>query len=282
MLQNNEKNEPAFKMKISIITISYNNVIGLEKTIQSVINQSFQDFEYVVIDGGSNDGSKEILEKYSDKISYWVSEPDKGIYNAMNKGIAAAKGEYLIFINSGDHFYNDHSLTDAAQHLSGEDIIYGNLEVVSAEQTYIKDYPSEISLFYFYYESLPHPSSFIRKDAFEKYGFYDETLKIAADWKWFMIAICSNSATFRHIDETVSTFYLDGISSDTQSQHKINSERDRTFSDHFPMVKDNLQKLLALENENRLLQNTEKKFNHLKKYRLVKLLHSLGLIKIPN
>jgi glycosyltransferase involved in cell wall biosynthesis len=269
-------------MKISIITISYNNVIGLEKTIQSVINQSFQDYEYVVIDGGSNDGSKEILEKYSDKISYWVSEPDKGIYNAMNKGIEAANAEYLIFLNSGDKFYSDHSLTDVAQHLSGEDIIYGNLEVVSTEQTYIKHYPSKMSLFYFYYESLPHPSSFIRKDAFEKYGFYDENLKIVADWKWFLITICCYSATFRHIDKTVSTFYLDGISSNTQSQHKINSERDLTFSDHFPLVKDNLQKLLDLENENRLLQTTEKKFNHLKKYRLIKLLHSLGLIKIPN
>lgn len=268
--------------KISVITISYNNRQGLERTLKSVASQSFSDFEYIVIDGGSQDGSKELLERYSDKITYWVSEPDKGIYNAMNKGIAATKGEYLIFINSGDHFYSDDSLTDAEQHLSGEDIIYGNLEVISAEQTYIKDYPSEMSLFYFYYESLPHPSSFIRKDAFEKYGFYDESLKIVADWKWFLITICSYSATFRHIDETVSTFYLDGISSNTQSQHKINNERGRTFSDHFPLVKDNLQKLLALENENRLLQNTEKKFNHLKKYRLVKLLHSLGLIKIPN
>lgn len=268
--------------KISVITISYNNREGLEKTLKSVSSQTFSDFEYIMIDGGSQDGSKELLEEYSDKITHWVSEPDKGIYNAMNKGIAAAKGEYLIFINSGDHFYSDHSLTDAAQHLSGEDLIYGNLEVVSTEQTYIKDYPSELSLYYFYYESLPHPSSFIRKDAFEKYGLYDESLKIVADWKWFLMAICRHSATFRHINETVSTFYLDGISASVQSNAKINAERNLTFSTHFPLVKDDLQRLQTLQNENLKLKQSEQKFNHLKKYRLVKLLHSLGLIKIPN
>jgi len=267
--------------KIAVITISYNNRQGLEKTLKSVTSQSFSGFEYIVIDGGSQDGSKELLEKYSDKITHWVSEPDKGIYNAMNKGIAAAQGEYLIFINSGDHFYSDHSLTDAAQHLSGEDIIYGNLEVVSAEQTYIKDYPSEMSLFYFYYESLPHPSSFIRKDAFEKYGFYDENLKIVSDWKWFLLAICTHQASFKKIEKTISTFYLDGTSSNIQSIEKINNERELTFSSHFPMVKDNLEKLMLLQNESIRLQNVDHKFNHLKKYRLVKILHSLGLIKIP-
>ncbi|MBD8084304.1 glycosyltransferase family 2 protein [Chryseobacterium caseinilyticum] len=269
-------------IKISVITISYNNRQGLEKTLRSVISQTFSDFEYIVIDGGSQDGSKELLEQYSDKITYWVSETDKGIYNAMNKGIAVAKGEYLIFVNSGDHFYNDSSLADAVKYLSGEDIIYGNLEVVAENHTYIKKYPSELSLFYFYYESLPHPSTFIRKDAFEKWGHYDENLKIVSDWKWFLIAICSHQASFRQIDTTVSTFYLDGISAGAQSQDKINGERDRTFTHHFPLVKDNLKELLGLQNENRKLQNAEKKFNHLKKYRLVKLLHSLGLIKIPD
>ena len=96
--------------KISIITINYNDKIGLSKTINSVLNQSWQKFEFIVIDGGSNDGGLEVIEQHKDKIDYWVSEPDKGVYNAMNKGIKVAKGEYLIFMNSGDTFYDDNVL----------------------------------------------------------------------------------------------------------------------------------------------------------------------------
>lgn len=96
--------------KISIITINYNDKIGLSKTINSVLNQSWQKFEFIVIDGGSNDGGLEVIEQFKDKIDYWVSEPDKGVYNAMNKGIKVAKGEYLIFMNSGDTFYDDQVL----------------------------------------------------------------------------------------------------------------------------------------------------------------------------
>lgn len=266
--------------KISVITINYNNKNGLEKTLKSVTSQDYTDYEYIVIDGGSNDGSKELIEQYDGKISYWKSEPDKGIYNAMNKGIAAANGEYVIFINSGDHFYNEHSLSTGSTYLSGEDIIYGNLHVVNNESAYIKEYSSDLSLFYFYHESLPHPATFIRRNAFKKVGFYDENLKIVADWKWFLIAICMHQISFKKINITISTFYSDGISSDNENQTKINKERDFTFSSYFPMVKDDLQKLLNLQKENNRLRNIENNFNHLKKYRLVKLLNQLGWIKI--
>ena len=97
-------------MKLSIITINYNNREGLKRTIESVVNQTFTDFEWILIDGGSTDGSKELIEQYSNRFSYWVSEPDNGIYNAMNKGLRAAKGDYLQFLNSGDRLYNAQSL----------------------------------------------------------------------------------------------------------------------------------------------------------------------------
>ena len=96
--------------QLSIITINYNNLAGLQKTFESVFNQTFQDFEYIVIDGGSTDGSKELIEQYHDKIDYWVSEPDSGIYNAMNKGIVRANGEYLQFLNSGDSLLGENIL----------------------------------------------------------------------------------------------------------------------------------------------------------------------------
>ena len=89
-------------MKLSVITINFNNRDGLRKTIESVVNQTYNDFEYIIIDGGSTDGSVDVIKEYADRIDYWVSEPDKGIYNAMNKGIDVAKGEYCIFMNSGD------------------------------------------------------------------------------------------------------------------------------------------------------------------------------------
>ncbi|MDR2910496.1 MAG: glycosyltransferase [Bacteroidales bacterium] len=93
-------------MKLSIITINLNNVAGLQKTIESVVKQTFTDYEYIVIDGGSTDGSADIIKQHANKITYWVSEPDKGIYNAMNKGIRVAKGEYCLFLNSGDWLIN--------------------------------------------------------------------------------------------------------------------------------------------------------------------------------
>ncbi len=97
-------------MLLSIITINYNDKFGLERTIKSVQEQTFTNFEHIIIDGGSTDGSKEVIEANKNSFSYWVSEPDKGIYNAMNKGIKEAKGEYLFFLNSGDHLNGQNAL----------------------------------------------------------------------------------------------------------------------------------------------------------------------------
>ncbi|HMK06596.1 MAG TPA: glycosyltransferase, partial [Flavobacterium sp.] len=113
--------------KISIITINYNESEGLKKTIESVISQTFRDYEFIVIDGNSSDGSKDVIAQYNDKITYALSEPDSGIYNAMNKGIRAAKGDYVFFLNSGDRFLETHTLEKSDQLIDGKyDICYGN------------------------------------------------------------------------------------------------------------------------------------------------------------
>ena len=114
-------------MKYSIITINYNNRDGLRNTIESIINQSYKDYEFIVIDGGSTDGSVDIINEYKDRITYWVSEKDNGIYHAMNKGVKTAHGEYLSFINSGDMLYNDHVLEDCVPYLKW-DIVHGFAE----------------------------------------------------------------------------------------------------------------------------------------------------------
>ena len=113
-------------MTYSIITVNYNNYEGLRRTIKSVVCQTYKDYEYIIIDGGSTDGSAELIRQYTDHLTFWVSEPDKGIYNAMNKGVAHANGEYLNFMNSGDCFYDENVLQTLKAHLDS-DIVEGQV-----------------------------------------------------------------------------------------------------------------------------------------------------------
>jgi len=215
--------------KISVITINYNNLEGLKKTVESVVNQTWQEFEYIIIDGGSTDGSKAFIESHNNKIDYWVSEPDEGIYNAMNKGILKASGEYLLFLNSGDHFFDKEVLNECVQHIQKYDLIYFNLQMISATSTKIASYPENLRFSDMYFGSLPHPATFIKKTLFEKVGFYDENLKIVSDWKFFILALFKYHCTYIKINRTITTFYADGIST-----NKDNSlERSQVLNDCF-------------------------------------------------
>lgn len=217
-------------MKLSIVTINYNNKEGLKRTFQSVFTQTCKDFEYIVIDGGSNDGSKDLIAENSDEISYWVSEKDCGIYNAMNKGIKVAKGEYLLFLNSGDELHEKITILKCLPQLHKKDLIYGNIEVVKEVRT-VKIYPETLDFDYFCFDSLPHPATFIRKSVFKKTGFYDENLMIVSDWKFFLQAVCKYKCTYFHINEIISDFYYDGISSRVENKQKIKQERDKVIQD---------------------------------------------------
>jgi glycosyltransferase involved in cell wall biosynthesis len=197
---------------LSIITVCYNNLEGLKKTVESVIGQTKMDFEYIIIDGGSKDGTKEYLEGISSGITYWVSEPDLGIYNAMNKGISVANGEYLLFLNSGDHLYSPTVIENNYQYLKEHDLISFNLELIGESKS-ITVLPATLRFSDLYFRSLTHPSTFIKKELFKKVGLYDESLKIVSDWKFFIEALFIHRCTYKKIDTTLSTFYLDGISS---------------------------------------------------------------------
>lgn len=201
-------------MLISIITINYNNVKGLKNTIESVFRQSYTDLEYIVVDGGSTDGSKALIKENASKINYWISEPDEGIYHAMNKGIKVAKGDYLLFLNSGDHFYSNKSLSFFKPYLlknDMRDILYGNI-LVKSQIEFIKTYPEKLTFSYFVKDTLPHPGSLINKKCFN-HCLYDEGLQIVSDWKFFMLGVCKKKYTYKYVNKVISTFYLDGISS---------------------------------------------------------------------
>lgn len=251
-------------MRISIITVNYNNLDGLKETFQSVVNQKFQEFEYIVIDGGSTDGSKSFLERTNQKIDYWVSEPDKGVYQAMNKGIKMAKGNFVLFLNSGDHFYSNDSLSYFEPVFTKPnipDIIYGNIAVVNKEER-IKTYPSTLSLSYFVEETLPHPASLIKRSCFDG-NRYDERLKITSDWKFFMVGICKKKYTYQYINETISVFYIGGMSSNvlgiiSEEKNKILKEEYYwyiTMRNFKQTLLSRLRKFLSLTSFNKTTNN---------------------------
>ncbi|MDU1905351.1 MAG: glycosyltransferase family 2 protein [Dysgonomonas sp.] len=204
-------------MKLSVITINWNNKNGLERTISSVLSQTYSDYEYIIIDGGSTDGSVDIISRNKDRISYWVSEPDSGVYNAMNKAIRVAQGEYLYFLNSGDYLDSDKVFENIFSEEIHDSFICGNFiwdrdGVLTKDNSY-KSRSWLFSLYDIYSGFLNHQAFFIHKDMFEKYGLYDEKLKIMADWKLFLEAIGVHGESVKYRDVDISIYNTDGISS---------------------------------------------------------------------
>lgn len=220
--------------KISIITINFNNNEGLIKTIGSVINQTYKDFEYIIIDGNSNDGSKETLEKHNLDIDYWVSEPDSGIYNAMNKGIRAAKGDYLLFLNSGDWLYSSDVLAIGSNSINGIfDIYYGNAIFKSIENEIVVNYDQKISFKFFLDNNFCHQATFIKKKLFDYIFFYNENLKIVSDWEFFIYSVCIANVSIKHLDIIISYYDYNGISSKNENNDIILVERQQVFDKYF-------------------------------------------------
>ena len=205
-------------INISIITINYNNAKGLQKTIQSVIHQTYKGFEYIVVDGNSSDQSREIINENakisSDILLKWISEPDNGIYNAMNKGIRMASGKYLLFLNSGDWLADNNVIELVMPYLKGEyEIVSGELVLVKNAKESIQLVPPQaVNLNYCIHSGLTHPNTFIKKDLFKKYGYYNEQNKIVSDWEFFLIVCGLKKCKYQVIPVLISFFVMDGIS----------------------------------------------------------------------
>lgn len=204
-------------MKLSIITVNYNNLNGLKKTFDSILSQSFQDYEWIVIDGGSTDGSKELLVQNQDKIDYWVSEPDEGIYNAMNKGIKRASGEYCQFLNSGDYYIDSRVLENVFAEENLADVNYGDQWCINTEGEVIerRSYPDKMSLSFLFRSPLGHQASFIKTEKVKKH-YYKEQYKISADRAFFLELYCAG-CTYHHISRPIVFFDTDGIGSNVKT-----------------------------------------------------------------
>lgn len=161
--------------KLSIITINRNNVRGLSHTIASVVAQTSQQFEYLIIDGNSTDGSKEEILRNEKHLAFWCSEPDKGIYHAMNKGIQRARGEYLLFLNSGDILLDKDTIAQVIPALDGTQLVYGNLVFKGKDTEITQPYPDVLGIDYLFYQSLGHPASFIQKELFKNTPYSEGT-----------------------------------------------------------------------------------------------------------
>lgn len=207
-------------MKLSIITINYNHKNGLKQTLRSITQQTAHDFELIIIDGNSTDGSREEIYDYANiyKFTRFVSEPDTGIYNAMNKGIDMALGDYCIFMNSGDTFYDSHSVEDSLPYLTGEyDIVSGKAWRDDKWMNPVK--PENLSLTFFIVDSLNHQSTFIRRDLLLKYH-YEEKYRIVSDTLFFFNTLILASATYTDIPVKVANCENAGTSGDLEMSLK--------------------------------------------------------------
>jgi len=215
-------------MKLTVITINYNNLPGLKKTFESVFRQTSKEFEYIVIDGASKDGSADEIAAHNDKIAYYVSEPDKGVYDAMNKGIKVATGDYCIFMNSGDCFYTTDVVEKVLPVLDGADIIYGNTHYTDGKIRLSKDEPDLFS--FFYVSCWCHQSTFIKTNLLKKY-LYDDSLRIVADWKFLLQTVIKDNCTYKEIDQDISLYDATGISSTNKELY--DKERELVLKEMF-------------------------------------------------
>lgn len=209
--------------KLSVITINLNNCSGLKNTIQSVITQTNKHFEFIVIDGGSNDGSEQLIDRYKQNISYTVSERDSGIYSAMNKGIVCARGEYLLFLNSGDCFHDIHTVENVQDLLYETDVISGDINIFDKDRWSIYKSEDALTISYFLKISLYHQATFIRKNLFLKRGMYDENFRSCGDYEFFIRTLLKQNGSYKHIPLVISNFIADGISN-SESHAELNTQ----------------------------------------------------------
>lgn len=215
-------------MKISIITVCYNSAATIEKTMQSVATQTYSNIEYIIVDGNSKDATMEIIKKYEPQITKWISEPDKGLYDAMNKGIAMATGDLVGILNSDDTFYNTTVLEELASfHNNGTiDASVGNIVQHNTEGKIIRKYsaknwqPAKLKIGFM----PPHPAIFFKRDLFNKYGNYQLDFTIGADYELITRFFLKNNISWKYSGITTTAMLVGGLSSSGYKSYQLISK----------------------------------------------------------
>ena len=231
---------------LTIITINYNNANGLERTMASVNSQSMKDFEYIVIDGGSSDHSKDVIKQFDNVVDYWVSESDRGIYSAMNKGIRMSKGKFLYFLNSGDYLCDERTIGSVIENLDEfHDIFYGDLFVRNDERNKVwkQVHPKELTFSFFYNRTICHQACFFRRTLFEEIFYFNEEYKVYADWEFLIYAIFKREVPFKKFNMEICFFDTSGASSNPKIREKTKYEREKILNEHFPLLKEDYSQL---------------------------------------
>lgn len=214
------------QIKISVVTVCYNAADCIEETMLSVLDQTYPNIEYIVIDGGSSDGTADVIRKYADRLAYWVSEPDKGIYDAMNKGIVAATGDYINFMNAGDRYIDSYTIEKILTYHKTESILYGNIIRCFSNRKEVecgitKPVPTIID---FIGNTIHHQAAFIKRSLFAKYGYYSLDYKLISDWKFFLDSVALHHESILYVNQNVAYFQMDGISSNHKDLYLAESD----------------------------------------------------------
>jgi len=223
-------------MKFSIVTVCKNSEKTIEKAILSVLNQTCKDYEILIIDGVSDDKTLEILDKYKDKIAHIVSEPDEGLYDAMNKGISKASGEYLYFLNSDDVLYDENVLEKVKTKIENNvfDVVYGDICVknIETEEVSLQKH-NKFNKIYLLKNTPCQPGTFYHRNAFEKYGIFDKNYKIVSDHEWFLRVFLKNKPSYLYLGFAVNIFSTGGISTSPKREKMLIDERNKMLGEYF-------------------------------------------------
>jgi glycosyltransferase involved in cell wall biosynthesis len=243
-------------MLLSIVTINYNNAIGLAKTIESLKNQTFSNFQYVVIDGGSDDGSLNEITKNKGKISYWVSEKDNGIYHAMNKGIQRASGSYIMFLNSGDCLSDNNILENCITYVErfpDVDIFYGDIYGTNGDgkKRWLHKHPEKLDIFFWEHCNINHQAALIKTSLFTDFGNYPSKYQLAGD-HWLFLKSFIECKQFRHIPIPLVIYDCSGASATARTLY--NKEMQNMWNELLPDYLRN-----AVAEYNKLKSYSEKK-----------------------